>query len=325
MDLFAASPTAADAKSLLGAGTWFTGAPTFQVKPLDDSNFPSSAQYELIRRYANVGTAELWRIRYIQYDSSSSATATMTANQDSLGTGSTGKKVGDQVLYVTRKLSSTALGGAPYESLTLIRVGSVLIESIWLKNDAFPSLDQQGKVASKLATGVTNVFAGKVHGTHLSANQLAMLPPPNSYITLLGAVQLPVETLGLILYLTAPAALATSLGTQGLTDFVFGDYVLDSDTRMEVIAAALTFPSASAANTVFDAFKGTDSLDANGVLKFFNDAGQGQYEYFILSGSHIGLLICRSTAELDKHEAASRACETPLENVAVAWPISFSG
>jgi hypothetical protein len=324
MDLFAVSPTTADATALLGSGTWFTGAPTFEVRPLDDATFPTGVQYEVVRRYLSVGTAQLWRVRYIQYDSSTTATSVMTANQTSFGTSSTGKKVGDQVVYVTKKVGNTTDQGAPYETLTLIRVGSVLVESIWLKNDGFPSSDKQGNLASKLASGVTNALAGKVHGTQVSTNDLATLPPPNPYITLLGAVKLPIEAVSVMLNVTAPTALVDALRTQGVNDFVFGDYVLDTDTHMEVLAASMAFPSANQASQVFNAFKGKESLDPNGVLTFYND-GAGQYEYFIQSGTHIGLLICKSTAELDAREAASRACETPLETVATAWPIALSG
>jgi hypothetical protein len=324
MDIFAASPTSADAKALLGSGTWFTGAPTFEVRPLDDATFPAGVVYEVVRRYTNVGTSELWRVRYIQYDSSSTATSVMTANQTSFGTTTTGKKVGDQVLYVTKKVSNVSDQGAPYETLTLIRVGSVLIESIWLTNSGFPSIGQQGNLASKLASGVTNVFAGKVHGAQISATQLATLPPPNAYITLLGAVKLPIEAVPLMLTAPAPTSLVDAFQVQGVNDFVFGDYVLDSDTHMEVLAASMAFASADQASQVFNAFKGSNSLDHNGVLVFYNDQA-GQYEYFIQSGTHIGLLICKSTAELDVKEAASRACENPLENVSVAWPLAFSG
>ncbi len=323
-DLYAGSPTASDANALLGGGTWWTAAPTFQIKPLNDATFPPGVSFLLIRRFTNVGTAEWWRVRYFQYDSSSNATLAMTAAQDQFGTGNSGKKVGDQVDYLERKISNAADTGAPYETFTLIRVGSVFIESIWLKNDGFPSLDAQGKLADRLASGVKNVLAGKVHGTQLSANELATLPPPNANITLLSAVRLPIEAWPLMLNLATPTTLVDALKSDQINEFVFGDYVLDSDTHMEVLASVLTFPSASRASDAFNAFKGSDTLGPNGVLAFYNDAA-GEYEYFIVSGVRLGLLICKSTAELDVREAASRACEMPLETVAGAWPSSISG
>jgi len=323
MDVYAASPSAADARSLLG-GEWWTSAPTFAVRPLDDANFATQVKYTVIRRYANVGTAESWRIRYIQLDKSSSATTLMSNIESSLGSGTSGKNVGDKVLYYQEKLASSAQGGAPYETLTLIRVGSVVIESMWLRKDGFPSSDQLGKIASKLTDAIKNVVAGKVHGTAATADDLAMLPPPNTYITLLGAVRLPIEAVPLMLNFSAPTELADLLRQEQLNDFVFGDYVLDTDTHMEVQAVVFTLASPTAAQELFDTFKGSAALDANGVLKFYNDVtGPGQYDYYILSGRHLGLLICRSTAELTANEAASRACETPLETVATAWPTAF--
>ena len=152
-----------------------------------------------------------------------------------------------------------------------------------------------------------------------------MLPPPNAFITLLGAVKLPIEAMPLMINFTAPTELVQLFKSQSVGDFVFGDYALDSDTHMEVQAAVFTLPSASAAEQIFDAFKGGGTVDANGVLKFYNDVtGPGQYDYYIVAGRHLALLICRSVAESTANEAASRACETPLETVSTAWPTAFS-
>ena len=245
----------------------------------------------------------------------------MTSVESSLGSGSTGKSVGDKALYYQQKLTT---GGAPYETLTLIRVGSLVIESMWLKNDGFPSSDQLGRIASRLTSGVKDAIAGKVHAAQVSSDDLATLPPPNAYITMLGAARLPIEAVPLMLNFSAPTQLVTLFKTENLSDFLFGDYVLDNDTHMEVQAAVFTLTSATAANELFDAFKGSSTLDANGVLKLYNDVtGPGQYDYFILSGRHVGLLICRSTAELSSNESASRSCESPLETVATAWPTAF--
>jgi hypothetical protein len=319
MDVYASSPSQVDATSLLG-GEWWPSAPTFAVRPLDDSNVSTQVQYTVIRRYANVGTSESWRIRYIQLDKSSSATSLMSNVEGSLGSGNSGKSVGDKVLYYQDKLTA---GGAPYETLTLIRVGSVVIESTWLKNDGFPASDQLGRIASKLVSGVKDAIAGKVHGTQASANDLATLPPPNAFITLLGAVRLPIEAIPLMLNSSAPTKVVTLFKTEQVSDFVFGDYVLDNDTGMEVQASVFTLTSPTAAGELFGAFKGSTALDANGVLKIYNDVtGPGQYDYFILSGRHVGLLICRSTSD-SSTASASRACETPLETVAAAWPTAF--
>jgi len=325
MDVYASSPSPADATSLLG-GTWWTSAPTFSVRPLDDANVASQVKYTVIRRYYNIGTAEYWQISYIQLDRSSSASTLMSNAENSFGSGTGGKNVGDKVLYYQQKLSSSSdTGGAPYETETIIRVGSLVIESMWRKNDGFPSSDQLGKIASRLASGVKNAVDGKVHASSPSSEDLAQLPPPNAFITLLGAARLPIEAMPLMINFSAPTTMVELFKSQSVTDFVYGDYALNSDTHMEVQAAVFTLPSASAAEQIFDAFKGSSTVDSNGVFKFFNDAtGPGQYDYYIVSGRHLGLLICRSVAELTASEAASRACETPLETVSVAWPTSFS-
>ena len=325
MDVYASSPSSDDATSLLG-GMWWTSAPTFSVRPLDDANMASQIKYRVIRRYANVGTAESWQISYIQMDKSSSASTIMTNIENSAGSGLGGKSAGDKVLYYEQKLSgSSASQGAAYQTDTVIRVGSLVIESVWLKNDSFPSSGQLGKVASKLATGAKAAVDGKVHSESLSSQDLAMLPPPNAFITLLGAVKLPIEAMPLMINFTAPTELVQLFKSQSVGDFVFGDYALDSDTHMEVQAAVFTLPSANAAEQIFDAFKGGGTVDANGVLKFYNDVtGPGQYDFYIVAGRHLALLICRSVAESTANEAASRACETPLETVSTAWPTAFS-
>ena len=325
MDVYAASPSSADAASLLG-GTWWTSAPTFSVRPLDEANVTSQIKYTVIRRYFNIGTAEIWLISYIQLDKSSSASTIMSNAENSFGSGIGGKSAGDKVLYYQQKLSSSSGSeGAPYETETIIRVGSLVIESIWRKNDSFPSSDQLGKIASKLVSGAKSAVDGKVHSSPASSEDLALLPPPNAFITLLGAVTLPVEALPLMINFTVPTQMVELFKSQSVTDFVFGDYALNSDTHMEVQAAVFTLPSAKAAEQLFDSFKGSSTVDQNGVLKFFNDVtGPGQYDYYIVSGRHLGLLICRSVAELTANEAASRACETPLETVSTAWPTAFS-
>jgi len=325
MDVYASSPSAADATSLLG-GTWWTSAPTFSMRPLDDANQSSQVKYSVIRRYANVGTAETWEVTYIQLDKSSSASTLMSNIENSLGSGSTGKSVGDKALYYQQKLSaSSGSEGAAYEALTFIRVGSLIIESVWKKNDSFPSSDQLGKVASRLASGAKSAIDGKSHASPASASDLAMLPPANSLITLLGAVTLPIEAMPLMVNAAAPTPIVDAFQAQGVSNFVYGDYVLNADTQMEVQAAVFTLPTASAAEALFDSFKGDATVDANGVLRYYQDtAGPGQYDYFIAAGRHVGLLICRSVQEETAHAAASRACETPLETVSAAWPAAFS-
>jgi hypothetical protein len=305
---------------------WWTSAPTFSVRPLDDANTSSQIKYTVIRRYVNVGTAETWQVSYIQLDKSSSASTIMTNIENNAGSGTGGKNVGDKVLYYQQKLSaSSGSEAASYETDTIIRIGSLVIESVWLKNDSFPSSTELGKVASNLASGAKEAIDGKVHSDSLSSTDMAMLPPPNAFITLLGAVKLPIEALPLMINASAPTQVAALFTAESVTDFVYGDYVLDDDTQMEVQAAVFTLPTAKDAEQLFDTFKSDATVDANGVLKFYTEAnGPGQYDFFILGGRHLGLLICRSVAEFTAHGAASRACESPLETVASAWPSVFS-
>jgi hypothetical protein len=166
---------------------------------------------------------------------------------------------------------------------------------------------------------VKDVLAGKIHGAPISSQDLATLPPPNNSMTLLGAVKLNVQAIPLMLNASAPTEVVRLFNDLGVNDFVFGDYALDGDTKMEVQAASFKFTTSSDANSVFDTFRGTITPDANGLVKSYNDAtGPGQYIVVFVSGSRMGLMICRSTAE-ESNEAASRACETPIEVVSAAW------
>ena len=327
LDVYSASPSADDASSLLG-GDWWTSAPTFLMRPLNQTNTLAQEQYSVIRRYFNVGTAERWTIRYRQLDKPASASSLMTNVQDTLGAGTGGKNVGDQALYYQEKLGAapdSTTNGAPYESATFIRVGALIIQSEWLKGDGFPSSDQMAKVAARLVSGVKNAVSGKVQSAAASDSDVALLPPPNAYITPLGAVRLPVQALPLMLNEAAPTQEVNLFHAQAVDDFVYGDYALNTDTGMEVQAAVFTFSTASGAAGVFDSFKGASTVDANGVLRYFNDVtGPGQYDYFIVSGRHLGLLICRASAELTAHVAASRSCESSLETVATVWPSAFT-
>lgn len=322
LDMYAASPAEAEVPSLLGAGSWWTSGPTFAAPPLNAASMDPAIQYQLIRRYANVGTAESWKVTYTQFDSSSSSSTLMTNLESSLGSGNSGPSVGDKVLYygqqVTSKSDSTHTG-APFETITFVKVGSVVIESIWFRKDGFPTLSKLGAVAKQLVSRLKDAMAGKIKGALLTQEDAMSLPPPNSAITLLGYVKLPVEAVALMLNANAPTEVAKLFTDLNVKDFIYGDYALDQDTHMEVQAAVFNFSSASDANSVFAVFRGTDTPDANGLITSYNDlTGPGQYVISFVSGTRLALLICRSTAE-DANEAASRACERPAVSVSAAW------
>jgi hypothetical protein len=322
IDVYAASPTSADAHTLLGGGNWWTDAPTFAQRPLNAATMSSQVQYQMIRRYGNIGTAEMWKVVYTEFASSSAASAVMTNIQNNAGPGVSGPKVGDAALYYGQQLtqtSGTSQGGAPYETLTIVRSGPFLIESTWDRKDSFPSVSQLGSIARALESRLKDAMSGKIRGEIISADDLGLLPPPNGVMTLLGAVRLPIEAVPLMLNAPAPTAVQSMFTDLSVNDFVFGDYALDEDTHMEVQAATFKFSNPADASSVFDTFRGGDTPDANGLVKSYNDStGPGQYDVAFLQGSYMGLMICRSTAEAS-NEAASRACETPIEVVSAAW------
>lgn len=322
IDVYTASPTSADAHSLLGGGNWWTSAPTFAQRPLNAATMSSAIQYQIIRRYGNVGTAESWKLTYTEFASSSAATTVISNIQTNAGAGVSGPAIGDKALYYGQQLTQTggtAQGGAPFETLTIIRVGAFLVESTWDRKDGFPTVSQLSKIGARIVSRLKDAMSGKIRGTVISTDDVAALPPPNAGMTLLGAVRLPVEAVPLMLNAAAPTAVQSLFTDLSVKDFVFGDYALDSDTHMEVQTATFKFSSAADANRVFDTFRAGDTPDANGLVKSYNDStGPGQYDIEFVSGSYMGLMICRSTSE-DSNEAASRACETPIEVVSAAW------
>ena len=288
----------------------------------------STVQYQVIRRYANIGTAETWRVVYTSFDSSSSATTVMTNIQNNAGNGVSGANAGDKALYYGQELtpaSGSAQGGAPFETLTVIRVGAFVVESTWDRKDGFPRIAQLSAVAQKLVSRLRDAIAGKIHAAPISVNELGTLPPLNGAITLLGTAKLPIEAVPLMVNAAAPTEVVSLFKGLGVNDFVFGDYVLDEDTHMEVQTAVLNFNSSSDANSMFDAFRGSVAPDANGLAISYNSAtGPGQYDVEFVSGNRMGLMICRSTAE-ESNEAASRACEGPIEAVSAAWRVTLNG
>ncbi len=287
-----------------------------------------TVNYQVIRRYANVGTAETLKVVYTAFDSVSSATTVVANIQNGAGSGVSGPSAGDKALYYGQQLTQnngTSQPGAPFETLTIIRSGAYLIESTWDRKDGFPTISLLGKIATKLVSRLKDAVAGKVHGSPISSEEISTLPPPNGAITLLGAVRLPIQAVPLMINAAAPTEVARLFTDLNVSDFVFGDYVLDSDTHMEVQAAVFTFGSSSDASKVFDTFRGTLMPDANGLVKSYNDTtGPGQYDVEFISGSRMGLLICRSTAE-ESNEAASRACETPIQVVSAEWAGTLKG
>jgi hypothetical protein len=317
MDFYGANPSLADVRSLLGDSNWWPGPPSFGVRPLDSSSMSFREKFHVITRFAHIGTAETLGIEYTLWDSTSSATTEMTNAQAAFGTSVTGPKVGDQVLYYGSQTS----GAAPYGTVTFVRVGPIVTTVTLSLKDGFPTAAKLGKIASKVTSRLKDVLSGKGHASPLPINDEALLPPRGPDMTLLGSLTLPIEAVVVMLGFASPEVLANVLHSTGVDNIVFGDYVLDNDTHMEVRAGVFNFISAQEATTWIDELRAGYNLDQNGIATFY-DAGTGQYFSLFASGNRAAILVCRSTSSV---EAASRSCESPLAHVGPAWALSLSG
>jgi hypothetical protein len=317
LDLYAAEPTPADVKSMLGDTNWWPGPPSFGVRPLDSAYMPMSERFRVTQRFAHIGTAETFDVAFSQWSTTSTSTTRMNDIKTALGTSASGANVGDQVLYYG--LQGT--GAAPYQTTTFVRVGSVVAVITWSRKDSYPKVDQLSKIATKVVARLKSVLSGKVRGTPLSTTDAAKLPPKGPDITLLGAVMVPVEAVVVMLNFAAPEALSRLLRNAGADSIVFGDYVLDNDTHMEVRAGVLDFVTSTLAMEWVDALRGSTTPDANGIATFYDHAS-GQYFSLFTVGNKGAMLVCRSTND---GEAASRSCEIPLSRVAPAWQLSLQG
>lgn len=316
-DLYGANPSLIDVRSLLGSGDWWPGPPSFGVRPLDSASMTAKEKFQVVTRFVHIGTAETFEIGYMVWDSSSSATNSMNNVQAAFGTSVTGPKVGDRVLYYGAQGS----GGAPYGYITIVRIGQIVTTIALNLKDPSAKVAQLAKIATKVTSRLKDVLAGKVRVSPLPTADVSLLPPPGPEMTLLASVRLPIEAIVVMLDSTSPDAIAGSLHTAGVDSIVFGDYVLDNDTHMEVRASVFNFMNAEQATTWLEALRGAHRVDSNGI-SFFYDDPTGQYFSLIAAGTKSAVLVCRSTTS---GEAASRSCEAPLSRVAPAWQISLTG
>jgi len=315
-DFYAANPTLADVRTLLGDSNWWPGPPSFGVPPLDSATMPFNEKFHVLTRFAHLGTAETFDIEYTLWDSTTSATTQMTNAQSAFGTSASGTKVGDQSLYYGSKTS----GAAPWGTVTFVRIGSIVTTITLSLKDAFPTVAKLGRIATKVTSRLKDVLSGKVHASPLAATDGLLLPPNGPDLTLLGSVVLPIEAVVVMLGFESPEALAKILHTSGVDSIVFGDYVLDIDTHMEVRAGVFNFTISADAVTWVDELRGSNPLDANGIATFYNP-GSGEYFSLFTAGTKAAILVCRSTADV---EAASRACETPLSRIGPSWMLSLT-
>jgi hypothetical protein len=320
-DIYAAGPNVSDVQGLFGGdNNWWQGPPSFEVRPLDAATLPFAERFSITQQFLHLGTAEQLLVRYTVYDKISSATTRMTDLQNALGLSPTSPKVGDQVLYYG--LGGT--GAAPYITRTFVRVGQIVVQVIWSRKDGVPTVAQLGKNAAKFVDGLKKVLAGKVKAAPVAVNQ-KYLPTPGLDITYLGSAQLPIEAWLVMDGLALPEAALAVLHGEGISNFVFGDFVLNNDTHMEVRTALLPFPSATAATDWASTFA-PGTPDQAGVASAYIPVGgtpaSGEYHYFFTSGAYGGMLICKPSID---GEAATRECEAPMERTAIAWKLSLGG
>jgi hypothetical protein len=316
MDLYAAEPTPADVKSMLGDDNWWPGPPSFGVRPLDSSSTPMSQRFRVTQRFTHIGTSETFDVAFGQWSSTSTATTQMNDIKTALGTSANGAKVGDDVLYYGLQGS----GAAPFQTATFVRVGSVVAIITWSRKDGLPKVDQLGKIATRVVARLKNALSGKIRATSLSTDDAAKLPPKGPDITLLGAAKVPIESVVVMLNSSAPQMVSGLLRNAGADSIVFGDYVLDNDTHMELRATVLDFTTSQVATEWIDALRGNAVPDSSGIAQFYDHA-TGQYFGLFTVGNRGAILVCRSTND---GEAASRSCETPMSRVAPAWQLSLA-
>jgi hypothetical protein len=317
-DFYAAVPSLADMRQVLGDNNWWPLPPTYGVPPVEYDRFPTLVKFYIDQGYLHVGSAEIATISYIVFNSTSLATLALTGLASSQGTPVTSPRVGDQVLYVQAK----ATGAAPFDSTAYVRIGSTFTAIDWFRRDGYSSPSLMAKVAGKAVARVKDVVAGKLHASPPPRTDTSQLPPPGFEITLLGYSRVPTESVVLELgYSSAPEQIATLLHQGGVNDALYGDYVLDADTHMEVKTLLLNFSDASIAGQWLDAIRGTTPLDANGIFSVYSQT-RGLYFFAFVSGGKAALLTCGSTIPT---EAASRACETPLQDGSNAWKLSLGG
>ena len=314
-DLYAATPSLSDVRALLGDDNWWPGPPAFGVRPLDVGSMPFTEKFTVTQSYVHIGSAETFAIAYALWDTASAAKTRMTDVQTAFGTSASGSKVGDQALYYGAQGS----GAAAFNTVTFVRLGQIVVTISEAQKDGFPKVSQLGRIASKVVSRLKDVISGKVHASPVAASDAAVLPPANLDITLLGTARISVETAMVMIDAPSIDELAQTLRGLGVNDLVFGDYVLNTDTHMEVRASVFNFLTAKNATDWLDLLRGANPVDQTGITSFY-DSEHGKYMFLFTSGTRGALLICRSTAE---SEAASRACEAPLLRVAAVWHLSL--
>jgi len=313
IQMYTAGPTLQQVRTSLGADSWWPGAPSFRVRPLDLELTPEDLRFSVNQHYLRLGSPDTFNVDYSVFTTSTAATRRMTTLSTNFGTSAqTTPKVGDQTIYYGEKLATTT---ALYDTLAFVRLGSLIMTVELKQASGFADINRLASISKSLLSRVQDVLANKVKPSPLAQTDDSLLPPPGTDITLLGAARLPIEASADLFHSAAPEAFAGTFTDFGLKDFLYGDYALDADFHMEVKAAVFNFGSVSEATTWLDTVFGAANIGQDGVVAGYNDVTR-EYNAYFIAGSHIAWLICSSTAST---EAASRACETPLNRVIPAW------
>ena len=306
-------PTVSDVRALLGDDNWWAGPPSFGVRPLDVASMPFNQKFAVSQAFVHVGSAEMFTVNLEMWNDTSVAKSHMSSVQTALGTSAVaGPKVGDQAIYYGSQTS----GAAPYQTVTIVRLGQIVAFMGLDLKDGFPKVAQLGKIATKVTARLKDVISGKVPTTTLSTAESAVLPPANLDITLLGTTKISVESAMVMIDSPSIDAISQTLRGSGVSDAVFGDYALNSDTHMEVRATVFKFLTTQNAIDWVAGLRGSTPSDQPG----FFDPAHGWYMFPFAAGTSAAMLICRSTGET---EAASRACEAPLSRVTSVWKLSL--
>lgn len=319
-DIYALSLNATDVRSLLGDNNWWPGAPSFDVRPLNAATAPFTQRFSITQRFIHIGSAEELVARYTVFDKTTSATTYMTDVQNAFGPSPSSPREGDQVLYY----GLAGSGGAPYVTRTFVRVGQIVVQLIWARKDPSTTVQQLGRNAARAVDLLKKGLAGNVRPSIQKVDP-KLLPNPGLDITYLGSVQLPIEAWVVMTHAAIPGPVVQLLHDMGITDFAYGDYALNNDTHMEVRTATFTFPTSDAAGAWAAQF-GPGKPDASGVDWTYipiagSVEGAGEYHYYISAGTHGAMLVCASTIDGD---AASRACEAPMERTAISWRFALT-
>jgi hypothetical protein len=306
-----------DVGGLLGdAKNWAQGPPTFDVRPLNSATREDADRLAVIVRFSHIGTREELRMHYQVWNSTTVATAIMDLNKTVLGASLSGPRAGDQVLYYNQNLQA---GAAPYASEAIVRVGQVVLGIVWSHVEGFAKTADLGKVAVKAATRLKDSLAGKVRASSTPSLDPLLLAPAGPDVTLLGSDRLPVDVAAQILFVANPGDLTLLFNQLGATDFVYGDYALNSDTRMEVLTSGFTFTDPNGAKKWVDAYYGASNLTSGIYFNYENDTGQ--YVAAFGAGNRGILMVCKSSAP---GEEAARACESPMSRVITGWRLALA-